>query len=290
MSLLTSNKNNSSLAAPCPWQHYRLRRRCDGLPLLTEVFKLLFVIFIIWHIIACSYWYIAVVVEYNFYAEMNCTTVGGLEEVFFYNDYCKWYGTCGLPGCGSLVPSNMTCIRRPIPTAEELSVPASHDAFMLWYDFAKWPWGSSHEMTGTPAAAHADKTEWFGVMPNIPAHCQKPLSLRNTWLPHPSFSFSHQSAQYAHAMGWAIQTTVGFGKTNPVSLTAYVFTTFVNIFGIFWYAVVIGYVTTTISAMGMSNARQLFKITKMQEFMKKNNVSLSPDASLPILRPTAVYG
>ena len=170
-------------------------------------------------------------------------------------------------------------------------MPAAHEAFMVWSDFAYWPWGSMHAFgewefaSGTPTAAHAAETEWFGMMPDIPAHCQKPLSLRDTWLPHPSFSHAHQSAQYAHAMAWAIQATVGFGKTKPVSLTAYVFTTLVNIFGIFWYAIVVGQVTSTISAMSMGSSRQMFKVTKMNEFMKRNNVSPQPPPASPPMSP-----
>jgi hypothetical protein len=269
----------------------------QSIPLVTAVFNMLFIIFIIWHIIACAYWFIAVVIEYNFYAPLNCTHEGRDELVYFYNDYCKWYGTCALPGCGSLLAGgNMTCIRRSMPTAEELSVPASHEAFVVWSDFAHWPWGSMHTFdkrdvaSGTPTAAHAAETELFGMMPDIPAHCQKPLSLRDTWLPHPSFSHAHQSAQYAHAMAWAIQATVGFGKTKPVSLTAYVFTTLVNIFGIFWYAIVVGQVTSTISAMSMGSSRQMFKVTKMNEFMKRNNVSPHPPPPLrPCPRPVHLF-
>ena len=254
-------------------------------PVITSIVGTILSLFIIWHFVACTYWFVAVTIEYDHYTFVPCPMMADRIEpkgIWMFSDYCKGYGTCILDGCDSDALKNATCIEYPLSAMNTRAhMEGGHDDSYATdlAAFAIWPWGSVSGLDTTTAMSadtYGTRSTWRAYAPNVSAHCYQDNWFRRSWLPDPWQSHDSTILQYSSSLTWAIEATTGNGgEIVPENQLEHVVTMFAIAAGIMVYACIIGSITVALSATNNDTAQKRHQIKEMNRYMKRKKVRVS---------------
>ena len=201
-----------------------------------------------------------------------------LHKYYFFRDYCRYFGTCLLPGCdgASLSNGNFPCLELLIP-ADLLATSSDKDSdFGVYGQVALWPWGSIDARSAPTAffdEAYGPRDTWTVIYPNVPKHCLQPTQWPDRWLPKPSAQHSDYATQYSSALIWSIAAITGAGPDAAPTSNAENVVTLVAI-GVGYLLMAWTVATLTVAAMAVlrEDSQQRSQMRELDQYMVSHKV------------------